>query len=864
MRSATLKGLLIHTADDRGHPGPDYKFGWGLLNGQAAADLLRDHAASPLKIRLTEGLITSSVTTITHEFVWDGVTPIHATLAWTDPAGAATTTSDLRTPRLRNNLDLKIVGPNGAEFFPFIMPFVGTWTQASMDLPATTGKNNTDNVEQVRIATPPAPGVYRVVITFDGTLANNQQHYSLLLTGSANEEPPPPPLGVSSVSPASALPGPVTLAISGAGFKSGATVRLSRTGENDRVSGSTEIVSGDLRAQLDLTGAAAGFWDVRVTNPDGETATLAAAFNIIGALWSETFDGTVSGWSSTADIGSNSWTLSTAQSHTPTRSYFASGPATKTTTSLVSPTITVPSGATNLQFKFWHRYDLQAGRDGGRLEFSVDGGKTYFIAGASGTGTTFASNGYNTTLSSSGNPNTRSDFAGGAAWSGNSGGFVETVVNLTDTAKFAGKTLLARWRLATDGSTASLVGWYVDTISLVGGGDLSNAAPAISTAADTTSTEHLNDADSTVFDVIRGREIGVSVSATDDGGVSNLTYTWSAASASGTPVGFLPNGTNAARLSTAYFEGVGDYVLSVTVRDAQGLASTSSVNVRVHATADAVSVSPAVASVGFGGTQSFAATVLDQFGEPLASQPTSFTWTASSGGTIGSAGLFTSTAAGGPYTITATSGGLSGIASITVNPASATVTLGDLEQLYSGSTRPVSVTTNPTGLSVSVTYDGVSTAPTEPGSYAVVATITDPNHQGSASGTFVIEKGFDTWADTSGLSGADADPLADPDGDGVPNLLAYALGFDPFSPDSNVLPSADIVDGRLAFTFNRVADPGLIYTVEVSTDLINWSMLDVLGNPSTSEDNIAGPVTVKDTTETSSTSRRFLRLRVSY
>jgi len=128
----------------------------------------------------------------------------------------------------------------------------------------------------------------------------------------------------------------------------------------------------------------------------------------------------------------------------------------------------------------------------------------------------------------------------------------------------------------------------------------------------------------------------------------------------------------------------------------------------------------------------------------------------------------------------------------------------------------------------------------------------------------VIEKGFDTWADTSGLSGDDADPLADPDGDGIPNLLAYALGFDLHSPDGNGLPTTDIVDGRLAFTFNRVADPGLIYTVEVSTDLINWSVLDVLGNPSTGEDNIAGPVTVKDTTETSSTSGRFLRLRVSY
>ncbi len=862
MRSATLKGLLIHTADDLGHPGPDYRFGWGLINAKAAADLLRDHAANPLKIRLTEDLISTSRSTVTHEFVWDGVTPIHATLSWTDPAGAATTTSDLRTPRLVNNLDLRIVAPNGAEFRPFVMPFVGTWTQASMDLPATTGKNNTDNVEQVRIPAPPASGVYRAIVSFEGTLANNQQHYSLLITGSANEEPPPPPLSVSSVSPASGLPGPVTLDLSGTGFKTGAAVRLLRSGQPDRIASSTSLVGETLRAQLDLSGAAAGLWDLRVTNPDGETFTLAAAFNVIGALWSETFDGTVSGWTSTTETGSNSWSLSTTQSHTPTRAYFAAGPATKSTASLVSPAFSVPAGATNLQFRFWHRYNLQSGQDGGRLEFSVGGG-AWFVVGTSGSGTSFASNGYNTTISSTGQPASRSDFSGSQAWSGNSGGFIETIVNLTDTAKFAGKTLRARWRLATNGSTASPEGWYVDTISLVGGGDLSNAAPTITTAADTSSTETLT-VDEIVYEIVRGREIGVSVSATDDGGVSNLTYTWSASSAGRPPVFFSPNGTNAARLSTAYFESSGDYLFTVTVRDAQGLAATSSVNVRVLATADAIGVSPAAASVVFGGTRSFTATMLDQFGAPMASQPSSFAWSASGGGTISSAGLFTSTAAGGPYVITAAASGLSGIATITVNKAPASVTLGNLEQLYSGSPRPVSVTTSPSGLAVIVTYNGAATAPTEPGAYAVEAMISDPNHLGGTSGTLVIEKGVEAWAEATGLSGAAADPLADPDGDGVPNLLEYALGGDPLVPRSAVLPEAELVDGRLAFTFNRIADPGLIYTVEVSDDLVTWQLLDVPGNPSTGEANVAGPVTVVDPGDRGAAPRRFLRLRVGY
>ena len=200
MRASTLKGLLIHTADDRGHAGPDYKFGWGLVNGKAAADLMTDHQANPTKIRMSENAVTTSVTVRTHEFTWDGVSPIRATLCWTDPEGPSTSTSNLRTSRLVNNLNVKIIAPGGVEYFPYVMPFVGTWTQASMDLPATTGINNTDNVEQVYIASPPAGGVYQVVVSYSGTLTDSRQDYSLLVSGSAvsfQEEP-------SSITPTSA------------------------------------------------------------------------------------------------------------------------------------------------------------------------------------------------------------------------------------------------------------------------------------------------------------------------------------------------------------------------------------------------------------------------------------------------------------------------------------------------------------------------------------------------------------------------------------------------------------------------------------------------------------------------------------
>ena len=77
-----------------------------------------------------------------------------------------------------------------------------------------------------------------------------------------------------------------------------------------------------------------------------------------------------------------------------------------------------------------------------------------------------------------------------------------------------------------------------------------------------------------------------------------------------------------------------------------------------------------------------------------------------------------------------------------VGKAAATVTLtpGSLAQTYTGSPLPVTSTTSPAGLNVTYTYNGSSTVPSAAGSYAVVATINDPNYTGTASGTLVISK----------------------------------------------------------------------------------------------------------------------------
>jgi hypothetical protein len=552
-----------------------------------------------------------------------------------------------------------------------------------------------------------------------------------------------PPLALAGVTPASGNSGSIVIVdVTGTGMSANTTVKLTKTGQADITATSVQLVGSSLRCQINLTGAAAGTWDVVATNPDLQSSTLPDAFAVIGVIWSQNFDGTVSDWTSSATAGSNSWSLVTTQSHSPASSYFAPAIVSKSTTNLTSPSIPIPAGATSMQLKFWHSFNLQSTKDAGKLELSVDGA-AWFDVEDSGSGAVFASNGYNSTVKSKGRPGTTNEFDGKPTWSGNSNGFIETLVNLTNNTKYAGHSLRMRWRLATDNSIAS-PGWYVDSIALLANADITNQPPQITAAASTSSAESETDPDTTTYQIIRGTGTNLSVTATDDGGEPALTYTWSVTSGPAAPVILSENASNAAKNTTAIFETTGDYRISVSVTDGAGLAVTSAVDVRVYQNADSLEVLPLDATVQFGKNQQFSASLLDQFGAPMASQPSSFAWSASGGGTINSDGLFSATAAGGPFVITAQSGAFSNTTSVTVTPAPASIVLSDLNQTYNGSPKHVTVVTTPINLSHSVTYNSLSDEPVNAATYAVEVNITDPNYQGTASDSLVIAKASQT------------------------------------------------------------------------------------------------------------------------
>ena len=224
MRASTLKGLLLHTADDLGNPGPDYRFGWGLVNVRKAADLLIYHSTFPDRMRFTQDEISSTDAVKTYSFEWDGVSPLRATLSWTDPAGVAVPDEihDSRVPTLVNDLNLKLIAPDGSESLPYVMPFVGTWTTESMSLPATTGVNHTDNVEQVRIETAAPAGTWQAVVSYSGTLTDDLQQYGLLISEDVDLEnidnTPPTPDPVTWERAPDAGNGPIINAVVGTDF----------------------------------------------------------------------------------------------------------------------------------------------------------------------------------------------------------------------------------------------------------------------------------------------------------------------------------------------------------------------------------------------------------------------------------------------------------------------------------------------------------------------------------------------------------------------------------------------------------------------------------------------------------------------
>ncbi len=175
MRAATLKGLIIHTADEAGPAdGPDYQNGYGLVDMPKAAAVITSNNTDQ---RIREGSLTNGAT-YTQVDTASGKGPLVVTLSWTDPAAPVDEVNILnnRTRKLVNDLDVSVFS-NGKTYYPWILD------RRNPGNAATTGIDTLNNVEKIVINDPVPGKTYTVIVNHKGILKNGAQAYSLIISG---------------------------------------------------------------------------------------------------------------------------------------------------------------------------------------------------------------------------------------------------------------------------------------------------------------------------------------------------------------------------------------------------------------------------------------------------------------------------------------------------------------------------------------------------------------------------------------------------------------------------------------------------------------------------------------------------------
>ncbi len=159
--AALLKALVANSADDLGNPGPDFTFGFGMINGRTTVEALEQN-------HFIKGTVADKVSQqITIPSLPAGAYQLKMMLYWADaPALPAAPTA------LVNDLDLQVSDPLGTTHLPMILDP----SPAGINNNAVEGVDHTNNVEQVVINNPPA-GNYTVTVKGNSVPSGTQSFY---------------------------------------------------------------------------------------------------------------------------------------------------------------------------------------------------------------------------------------------------------------------------------------------------------------------------------------------------------------------------------------------------------------------------------------------------------------------------------------------------------------------------------------------------------------------------------------------------------------------------------------------------------------------------------------------------------------
>ena len=198
MSASMLKAILLHSADDEGTTGPDAKFGWGILNIERAAQIIKDanqtgkarlftFTTNPINDSSNEVQISGVGTTSTTPGLGNG--SVKASICWTDDAGTEQTIADGVDPtasRLVYNFDFLF---RNQTVFQDKRPYKNL-TMAIPTATVTVGtgwfQNNADNYKQLNLITGNSTGdFYTLYMRKSSSSPAAVRNVSVVITGLA-------------------------------------------------------------------------------------------------------------------------------------------------------------------------------------------------------------------------------------------------------------------------------------------------------------------------------------------------------------------------------------------------------------------------------------------------------------------------------------------------------------------------------------------------------------------------------------------------------------------------------------------------------------------------------------------------------
>lgn len=158
-KSALIKALLMNGATERGLPGPDFIYGFGVMNLLRSVTMLE-------KGHYISGSMANNGGSEFQVNVPAGTAALKVMLYWHDPASSALITDKT----LVNDLDLKLIRPNGTQQIPLVP------NPAAPTAEAVATVDTVNNAEQIVIENP-IEGSYTLKVTGSKVPAGPQEYF---------------------------------------------------------------------------------------------------------------------------------------------------------------------------------------------------------------------------------------------------------------------------------------------------------------------------------------------------------------------------------------------------------------------------------------------------------------------------------------------------------------------------------------------------------------------------------------------------------------------------------------------------------------------------------------------------------------